>query len=440
MTAVVPTYRCGAAPESHRVPSCRPGLTTRAPTLRDNTLTKQPVAVKLLRATACALTVHRTGNGVFAIVLEKSAYPGHLDDRHVMDSQVSTHDRLSQVLADYLEALDTVKGDASRLQVLRDSYLDEYADLGSELKDHFEHEDAIGRHLVEGEVLPSFGRYSEVTRIGHGAMGIVYKAFDRELERWVALKIPSLVGAENREARRFRIEAQSMAQLEHRNIVRVFDVTEYEGRPVLSMALVSGGSLDQHLDRLRKDQRSLTKLMVEIARAVHHAHQRGILHRDLKPSNILLDTVAHGPDHPYVSDFGLAKPVDVHDPGTAGATQLGQGTVEYGLIVRTASYMSPEQARADGTTRWKPTQPSARDAARSPWSPTACAPSRSRPRNTRVCPIPTSCGSRPSSPNARSPVNEPPSRGMRRRCSVSASWRSYWPAGCWLSCPRSTRA
>ena len=208
--------------------------------------------------------------------------------RETLGTQVSADNRLSQVLAEYLEEIDTVEGDASHLQILRDRYVADYPDLASELKDHFEHEDAVAGHVWERDVLPEFDRYTEVTRIGHGAMGIVYKAFDRELKRWVALKIPSLDVATTSEARRFRTEAQSMAQLKHRNIVRVLDVKDYEGRLVLSMELVSGGSLDQYLDRLRRDQRSLAKLMVDIARAVHHAHQRGILHRDLKPSNILL--------------------------------------------------------------------------------------------------------------------------------------------------------
>ena len=167
----------------------------------------------------------------------------------------------------------------------------------------------------------------------------------------MALKIPSFDVGTIREARRFRVEAQSMARLEHRNIVRVLDVTDYQGRPVLSMELVSGGSLDQHLERFRNNQRSLATLMVDIARGVHHAHQRGILHRDLKPSNILLDTDEHGPDHPHVSDFGLAKPMDVSEPRTGTTAHLGPGTTEYGKIVGTASYMSPEQASGrDATT------------------------------------------------------------------------------------------
>ena len=265
--------------------------------------------------------------------------------------QVSADDRLSRVLAEYLEETDTVKGEATYLQVLRDRCLTDYPDLASELKDHFEHEDAVAGHVWERDVLPDFGRYAEVTQIGEGTFGVVYKAFDRELKRWVALKIPSFDVGTIREARRCRVEAQSMARLEHRNIVRVLDVTDYQGHPVLSMELVSGGSLDQHLERFRKNQRSLATLMVDIARGVHHAHQRGILHRDLKPSNILLDTDEHGPDHPHVSDFGLAKPMDVSEPRTDAAAHLGPGTTEYGKIVGTASYMSPEQASGrDATT------------------------------------------------------------------------------------------
>jgi serine/threonine-protein kinase len=105
---------------------------------------------------------------------------------------------------------------------------------------------------------------------------------------------------------RLRAEAENLARLTHHNIVRVFDVAEHDGRTVISMELIEGGSLHDHGDRFRNDPRALAALMVAIARGVHYAHQRGILHRDLKPSNVLLGGEPQDPSHPYVSDFGLA--------------------------------------------------------------------------------------------------------------------------------------
>jgi serine/threonine-protein kinase len=176
----------------------------------------------------------------------------------------------------------------------------------------------------------------------------VYKAFDQSLKRWVALKVPALDQDPPSERRRIRSEAESMAQLEHRHIVRVFDVSDEGSDTVISMELIAGGSLQEHLSTFVRDPSGTARLMVALARGVHHAHQRGILHRDLKPSNVLLGRDEDGTFHPYVSDFGLAKPI----PVTAPPHQPGPGpeTVAYGRIVGTASYMSCEQAAGSPAT------------------------------------------------------------------------------------------
>ena len=130
---------------------------------------------------------------------------------------------------------------------------------------------------------------------------------------------------------RFLIEARAVARLSHPHIVPIYEVGEHGGRPFFTMEFVAGGSLRERIDEFRGDQRAIARLMVTVARAVEHAHRRGILHRDLKPGNILLDERRE----PHVTDFGLAKRLDEES-----------GLTQDGAIVGTPSYMAPEQAQA----------------------------------------------------------------------------------------------
>jgi serine/threonine-protein kinase len=255
---------------------------------------------------------------------------------------------LSSVIAQYIEEAERL--DASARHGLRTRYLDAHPGLADVLKRHFDDEDFAGvtlRPVVHLE--PIFVRYSQLSKIGHGAMGVVYKGFDEELKRWVALKVATVDDASPAEARRIRVEAESMARLTHRNIVKVYDVRDEGGSTVISMELIADGSLEDHLDALRNEPRAIARMMVDLARAVHHAHQRGILHRDLKPANVLVAREEHGAFHPYVSDFGLAKPIHAADADVSGPIP-GPGTIAYGRIVGTASYMSPEQAAGHRAT------------------------------------------------------------------------------------------
>ncbi|MFO0844296.1 MAG: serine/threonine-protein kinase [Gemmataceae bacterium] len=172
--------------------------------------------------------------------------------------------------------------------------------------------------------------YEVLGELGRGGMGVVYKARHLALNRVVALKMILAGGlAGTKELERFRTEAESAARLDHPHIVPLYEVGEHQGRPFFTMKLIEGSSLAQHLPGLVNDGRAAADLMAKVARAVHHAHQRGLIHRDLKPGNILLD----GDGHPYVSDFGLARRTE----GDSHLTQTG-------AIVGTPSYMAPEQA------------------------------------------------------------------------------------------------
>jgi WD40 repeat protein/tetratricopeptide (TPR) repeat protein len=240
-----------------------------------------------------------------------------------------------ELLAAYLQALEAGQSPD------RQEWLRRYPQLAEELQAYFQNLDLFEKaagpptarfHVAEPEsALPrSFGEYELLEKLAEGGMGIVWKARQLRLNRLVALKmIRAGQFASSGELRRFQLEAENAAHLEHPHIVPLYEVGECEGQPYFTMKLIEGGSLVQHLPRLAQDSRALAQLLAAVARAVHYAHQRGILHRDLKPGNILLD--AQG--QPHVADFGLAKRLE----GSAHVTQSG-------VIVGTAGYMAPEQA------------------------------------------------------------------------------------------------
>jgi serine/threonine protein kinase len=145
-------------------------------------------------------------------------------------------------------------GDVHGLKALRERYIAANPDVASELAEYFKDEDAVGDSFGRpADRLPRFERYADIALIGRGAMGVVYKAFDRELKRWVALKVPSVEVAMSGDRQRLRAEAENLARLTHHHIVRVFDVAEHDGHTVISMELIEGGSLHEHADRFRHD-------------------------------------------------------------------------------------------------------------------------------------------------------------------------------------------
>ncbi len=189
-----------------------------------------------------------------------------------------------------------------------------------------------GAPLAGPPVIPG---YEILGELGRGGMGVVYKARDLLLNRTVAVKTFATVPRADGCAR-FAREAEAIARLDHPHIVPVYEVGEWYAAdagptvPFFVMKWYPGGSLDAAPAGPGTDPKAHARAVETIARAVHHAHQRGVLHRDLKPSNILLD----GDGRPHVADFGLAGRVDPSDRATLTAAVAG-----------TPAYMAPEQAR-----------------------------------------------------------------------------------------------
>jgi serine/threonine protein kinase len=331
----------------------------------------------------------------------------------IQDDQVQR--RLDDVLAAYLEAVDSGWAPDRR------QLLGRYPDLASELAKFFHNNDAIshlarpadlfGRGAMFGKFTPEMpptnasdeplttpystitpdrprflGDYELLEELPRGGMGFVYKARQISLGRFVALKtIRAGHFASSQEVERFRSEARQLSQLDHPNIVPVYEVREHDGQHFFTMKFIEGGSLADRIadwelpicdaktrtdaagrrwsrKELKERKQRIVRLLIQVARAVQHAHDHTVLHRDLKPGNILLDAQ----EQPHVADFGLATRLDgapgglpphpesphywTNEPSSSGLPRSGApptagGLTETGAALGTPAYMAPEQAR-----------------------------------------------------------------------------------------------
>src|SRR5437773_6887408 len=185
-------------------------------------------------------------------------------------------------------------------------------------------------------MLGDLGDYELLEEIGRGGQGVVFRARQKSLNRTVALKVIGLgQWATKAHLKRFRLDAEAAASLDHPCIVPIYEVGERDGCCYFSMKFIDGGQLDEVAKRQPMSLGDAAELMAKLARTVHHAHEHGILHRDIKPGNILLDAKGE----PHLTDFGLARLVGTESPVT--------GPME---VLATPSYMAPEQGGGNNAT------------------------------------------------------------------------------------------
>jgi len=187
----------------------------------------------------------------------------------------------------------------------------------------------------------TLGHYQITEKLGEGGMGVVYKARDTHLDRFVAIKVLAAEKvADPDRKRRFVQEAKAASALNHPNIIHVYDIDQAEGTDFIAMEYAEGRTLAQLIPRRGMQLGEALKYAIQIADALARAHAAGIVHRDLKPSNIMVDE--HG--LVKVLDFGLAKLAETAPSGGDETTRTVEAATEKGTIVGTTAYMSPEQA------------------------------------------------------------------------------------------------
>jgi serine/threonine protein kinase len=274
---------------------------------------------------------------IFCEALERPAGP---DRAHFLEQVCSDSPALFDQVEKLLDAherargfLESASGTASSMDLTRPQRNAAY-DVDASHDEQMSPSDRPPVESAGGRI----GPYKLVQEIGQGGMGTVFMAEqDRPVRRRVALKVIKAGMDTALVVARFEAERQALALMEHPNIARVFDAgTTDTGRPFFVMELVEGVAITQYCDLGRLSPKARLELFISVCHAIQHAHQKGIIHRDIKPSNVLVTTV-DGKPVPKVIDFGVAKAID---------QRLTEKTLftQFGSIVGTLEYMSPEQA------------------------------------------------------------------------------------------------